>query len=201
MDDDFVQAEILARFPPGSLLLVEVKRPETDPAWFAATRVVAPPGTLVVRLVPRGPEAYNPHATELPGRGHVPEHVYHAVVDGFSSQHDAALRPLTAEVLAPLAQQVRLGVWYEGYSRTWEVGRTRPAAPPTLPATAPARRAGSATTGSAAASSPAGVTSRQLEDARWPLALSATAAVAALVQFRRRRTAQTRRAAIPTERA
>jgi hypothetical protein len=189
MDDDAVLAEIRARFPAGILLLSEVKRPETDPAWFAATQVAAAPGTLVVRLVPRGPDAHNPHATDLPGRGHVPEDVYHAVVHGFWRDHDTALRRLMGEVLAPAAARVRLGVWYEGYSKTWDVGRTQPAVPLILPIPSPVSLPSAALTPTRRSGDQAG-----RDGVAWPMGLTAAgAAVAAFVQLRWRRMNRARR--------
>ena len=199
MADDLVRAEILARLPAERLLAVEVKRPEVDPDWFRVTKIAAARGTLVVRLIPRGPEAYNAHAGDLPGRGLVPEHVYHAVVDAFWNDHDVALRRLMTGVLAPLAQQVRLGVWYEGYSKVWQVGRTRPVAPPALPAAPSARHGTSATVGSGPAHQER-AEPREPADARWPVGLSAAGAAAALVLVRRRRAARAHRVpALPAE--
>ena len=114
--DEQLRQEIAARFPPHSLLEVQL-------LWEIADSPVAEargPNTLHVRLIPRGPEEYNPFAGQSPAAGMIPGAVYNRVVQDFHRAHADAVKLLGRELAARVPERVRLSVAYGGYTHDWE---------------------------------------------------------------------------------
>jgi hypothetical protein len=112
-----LREEILSRFPKDSLLEVRfLWRIAGDPESETVN-----PNALHVRLIPRGPQEYNPFAADIPGRGKVPSEVYRAVVNDFRQAHEATIKQLGKDLASRLGQQVVLSVSYEGFSSDWQL--------------------------------------------------------------------------------
>jgi hypothetical protein len=110
-----LQAEIESRFPRGSLLEVRTWWQVSDDPRSQALE----PNTLEVRLIPRGPEAYNPYAALTPGEGKIPKDVYGPVANDFWQTHEAVIQQLGRDLRTLVAERVRIGVAYGGYTRGW----------------------------------------------------------------------------------
>jgi hypothetical protein len=108
-----LREEILSRFPENTLLAVKF-------VWQIAgdeQSEAANPNTLDVRLIPQGPAEYNAHASEMPSRGKIPEHVYNRVVDEFWQAHEAAIAQFGKDLKGRVPERVRISVAYGGYSK------------------------------------------------------------------------------------
>ena len=122
MDDweqvrDRLREEVLSRFPPDTLLEVQVVwQGSSDPASQAAE-----PNSVDVRLIPRGPEEYNRFAARSPGTGKIPEAVYHQVTEDFWRRHEGALQQLARDLKGRVPDRLRIGVAYGGFTRGWAV--------------------------------------------------------------------------------
>lgn len=115
-DDERLRQEILSRFPPDSLLGVEVLRHHDRPEYIE-------PGALNVSLVPRGPEEYNAKQ----GLG-APQDVARRLVHEFHHTHDAAFQQLEKDLPGLVPERFgSLGIRYGSYSFGFGWG-TRPAA-------------------------------------------------------------------------
>ena len=112
-----LQGEMRARFPEGSLLEVQLTwHGSSDPESQAVE-----PNTMEVRLIPRGPEEFNVFAAESPGRGNIPEEVYHRVVHDFWRTHEAAIQQMARDLKGRVPERLRIGVAYGGFLRGWVI--------------------------------------------------------------------------------
>jgi hypothetical protein len=114
--DEQLREEITGRFAPDRLLEVQLVRelagsPESEARC---------PNTLHVRLIPRGPDAYNPVAGQAPRRGAIPSAVYRQVVDAFHRAHADALKQLGRDLAGRVPERLRLSVAYGGYTHDWD---------------------------------------------------------------------------------
>ena len=115
MLDERVRAEVVSRFPEGSLLQVELRARHLPPHDEE-------PG-LALELVPRGPEEHNAKALEVapPQRRGIPEEVYSQVVAEFRKAHESALQELTRDLPRLVPEATHLGVRYGGLLEAWNV--------------------------------------------------------------------------------
>jgi hypothetical protein len=114
--DEQLGEEIAGRFPPDSLLEVQVLR---DIAGSPGAEALHP-NTLHVRLIPRGPDEYNALAGKGPTGGKIPSEVYNRVVQDFQRAHAEAIKLLGRDLAGRVPERVRLSVAYGGYTHDWE---------------------------------------------------------------------------------
>lgn len=115
--DEPLKQEIAGRFPEGTLLEVQVVREIAGTPESEARH----PNTLHVRLIPQGPEEFNPVAGETPGRGRIPSDVYTRVVTDFHRAHEAVIKQLGKDLAARVPERVRLSVAYGGLTHDWDL--------------------------------------------------------------------------------
>lgn len=120
-----LREEILSRFPKDSLLEVKLWWQLSDDPRSQAVE----PNSFEVRLVPRGPEEYNEYAGQMPGEGGVPKEVYGSVANGFWDTHEAIIHQLARDLKTRVAERVRVGVYYGGFTRGWVIADPSPLTP------------------------------------------------------------------------
>ena len=109
--------DIRSRFPKDSLLDVGF-------VWRGSSDLEAQavqPNTLDVRLIPRGPDEYNPYAAQTPGSGKIPEPVYNQVVNDFWKTHKATIEQLARDLKGRVPDRVRICAAYGGYTVGWVI--------------------------------------------------------------------------------
>jgi hypothetical protein len=109
-NDPRLGAAVSSRFSAGSLLEFSFRNHANDP--------MIPPGTLLVHLVPRGPEQYNGRAGRFLDSG-IPTYISEQVIEEFVRAQASALQHMSDELAALTAAKVQVSISYGGLAREW----------------------------------------------------------------------------------